>query len=232
MPVIGEKVAYRRMHMGSAILFALALSFDGFGVGLSYGIRKIRIPLLSMLVITLCTVIAMGAAVFFGDVLMGVITFVQPNLLAAGILLTLGGYQLVKAIKHLLKGDTLEAVPASTIAAPEPVLKFEFRILGVVVQVLKTPEQADLDGSGVISAKESVLLGTALSLDAFAAGLVIGLAVGILNSLTIIGWVALMQIIMIKLGQALAGRLPEEHLGKLGLLPGTMLILLALRKLI
>ncbi|HHY26555.1 MAG TPA: sporulation membrane protein YtaF, partial [Desulfitobacterium dehalogenans] len=45
-------------------------------------------------------------------------------------------------------------------------------------------------------------------------------------------WVALAQIFMIKLGQALAGKLPEEHLGKLGLLPGTMLILIALGKLI
>lgn len=218
--------------MGAAILFALALSFDGFGVGLSYGIRRIRIPLLSMLVMTLCTVVAMGSAVFFGDVLMGVITFIPPNLLAAGILLTLGGFQLTKAILQLIKGDTPKAVPVNATALQEPVIKFEFKILGIVVQVLKTPEQADLDGSGVISAKESVLLGTALSLDAFASGLVLGLAVGILNSLSIIGWVALMQIVMIKFGQALAGKLPEEHLGKLGLLPGTMLILIALRKLI
>ncbi|ACL20499.1 putative sporulation protein YtaF [Desulfitobacterium sp. LBE] len=218
--------------MGAAILFAIALSFDGFGVGVSYGIRRIRIPLLSMLIITLCTVVAMGTALFFGDVLIGVITVVSPNLIAAGILLTLGGYQLIKAIPHLFKKETPKAEPASTIAVREPVLKLEFKILGVVVQVLKTPEQADLDGSGVISAKESVLLGTALSLDAFASGLVLGLAVGIFNSLSVIAWVALMQIFMIKCGQALAGRLPEEYLGKLGLLPGTMLILIALGKLI
>ncbi|AFM00342.1 MULTISPECIES: sporulation membrane protein YtaF [Desulfitobacterium] len=218
--------------MGATILFALALSFDGFGVGLSYGIRRIRIPLLSMLVITLCTVVAMGTAVFFGDILMGVVTIIPPNLLGAGILLTLGGYQLIKAIQHLIRGDAPKAVPASTLAVREPILKLEFKILGIVVQVLKTPEQADLDGSGVISVKESLLLGTALSLDAFASGLVLGLAVGILNSLSIIAWVALAQIFMIKLGQALAGKLPEEHLGKLGLLPGTMLILIALGKLI
>ncbi|MGE4273308.1 MAG: sporulation membrane protein YtaF [Desulfitobacterium sp.] len=218
--------------MGAALLFALALSFDGFGVGLSYGIRKIRIPLLSMLVMTLCTVVAMGAAVFLGDVFMDIITFIPPNLLAAAILLSLGGYQLTKAVLSLIKGDTPKAVPTQTVALREPVLKLEFKILGVVVQVLRMPEQADLDGSGVISAKESVLLGTALSLDAFASGLVLGLAMGVLNSLSMIGWVAFMQIVMIKFGQALAGKLPEEHLAKLGLLPGTMLILIALRKMI
>lgn len=218
--------------MGTAILFALALSFDGFGVGLSYGIRRIRIPFLSMLVITLCTVVAMGTAVFFGDILMGVITVIPTNLLAAGILFALGGYQLIKAIPHLLKNETPKAEPVSTIIVREPILKLEFKMLGIVVQVLKTPEQADLDGSGVISVKESLLLGTALSLDAFASGLVLGLAVGILDSLSIIVWVALVQIFMIKFGQALAGKLPEEYLGKLGLLPGTMLILIALGKLI
>jgi len=218
--------------MGSAILFALALSFDGFGVGLSYGIRRIRLPILALLIITLCTVIAMGTAVFFGEVLMGFITFVSPQLLGGAILLALGGYQLAKAIQRLLKGDSPQAVPAGAITIREPILKFEFRVLGIVVQVLKTPEQADLDGSGVISAKESVLLGAALSLDAFSAGLIIGLAMGIWESLTIIGWVALTQIIMIKLGQALAGKIPEEFLSKLGLLPGAMLILIALRKLI
>lgn len=218
--------------MGAAILFALALSFDGFGAGLSYGIRRIRIPLLSMLVMTLCTVVAMGTAVFFGDVLMGVITFLPPNLIAAAILLTLGGYQLIKAIIQLIKRDTLKSVPVNAVTFREPILKLEFKILGIVVQVLKTPEHADLDGSGVISGKESVLLGTALSMDAFASGLVIGLAVGILNSLSVIAWVAIMQFVMIKLGQALAGKIREEYLGKLGLLPGTMLILIALRKLI
>ncbi|AGA69097.1 putative membrane protein [Desulfitobacterium dichloroeliminans LMG P-21439] len=218
--------------MGVALLFALALSFDGFGVGLSYGIRKIRIPLLSMLVMTLCTVVAMGAAVFLGDVFMDIITFIPPNLLAAAILLTLGGFQLTKAVLSLIKGDLPKAVPVQTAALREPVLKLEFEILGIVVQVLRTPEQADLDGSGVISAKESVLLGTALSLDAFASGLVLGLAMGVLESLSMIGWVAFMQIVMIKFGQALAGKLPEEHLAKLGLLPGTMLILIALRKMI
>lgn len=219
--------------MGTAILLGIALSFDGFGVGLSYGTRRIRIPLPSMLVMTLCTVIAMGAALFFGEALMGFLTFFPPHFLAAGILLTLGGIQLVKAIIHLVKGEQPEeAVPVSTLAVREPVLKWEFKFLGIVIQVLRTPEQADLDGSGVISIKESLLLGTALSLDALASGLALGMVGGIFNFLYIIGWVAFMQFFMIKLGQGLAGKLPNEHLGKLGLLPGMMLILIALTKLI
>jgi len=218
--------------MGAAILFALALSFDGFGVGLSYGIRRIRIPFLSMLIIALCTVISMGSAVVFGDTLMNVLSFIPPNWFAASILLGLGGFQLVRAVIRMIKGEAKQkAVPVCSFASSEPIIKLEFKILGIIVQVLRTPEHADLDGSGVISAKESILLGIALSLDAFASGLALGLAVGVVNSLSAIGLVALMQFLLIRLGQALTGRIPEEYLDKLEFLPGTMLILIALGKL-
>lgn len=219
--------------MGVAILFALALSFDGFGVGLSYGIRRIRIPFFSMLVIALCTVFSMGIAVVFGDTLMNVLSFIPANWLAASILIGIGGFQVVRALTNAIKGEANQkAVPVCTLASREPIVKLEFKILGIIVQVLRTPEQADLDGSGVISPKESILLGIALSLDAFASGLALGLAVGVLNSLSAIGWVALMQFMMIRLGQALTGKIPEEYLEKLEFLPGTMLILIALGKLI
>lgn len=218
--------------MGAAILFALALSFDGFGVGLSYGIRRIRIPFLSMLIIALCTVISMGSAVIFGDTLMNVLSFIPPNWFAASILLGLGGFQLVRAVIHMIKGEAKPtAVHVCTFASSEPIIRLEFKILGIIIQVLRRPEHADLDGSGVISAKESILLGIALSLDAFASGLALGLAVGVVNSLSAIGLVALMQFLLIRLGQALTGRIPEEYLDKLEFLPGTMLILIALGKL-
>lgn len=218
--------------MGAAILFALALSFDGFGVGLSYGLRRIRIPFPSMLVILLCTVFSMGISVVFGDSLMRWLTFLPPKVLAAGILLGLGVFQIIRALMHAIRGgEGHKAIPASTLCSDEPIVKIEFRVLGVIIQVLKAPEQADLDGSGTISLKESLLLGTALSLDAFASGLALGLAVGIFNSLSAIGLVAITQFVMIRLGQNLTNRIPEEYMEKLEFLPGTMLVLLALGKL-
>jgi putative sporulation protein YtaF len=221
------------MIMGAAILFAFALSFDGFGVGLSYGMRRIRIPLLSMFIITLCTIFSMGSAIVFGNSLMNVLTFLPTKILGACILLSLGGFQIVKTLFHGIKGEACrEAISSCSSAMHEPVIKLEFKFLGVIIQVLKAPEQADMDGSGIISPKESVLLGCALSLDALASGLGLGLSVGLLNSLPAIGLVAGMQFLMIRLGQALTGRIPEDYVEKLGFLPGTVLILIALGKLI
>lgn len=39
----------------SLLLLAFALSLDGFGVGITYGLRKMKIPLLSVLIISLCS---------------------------------------------------------------------------------------------------------------------------------------------------------------------------------
>lgn len=219
--------------MGTAILLAVALSLDGFGVGMSYGLRRIRIPWTSMLMIAFCTVVAMCSAVFFGGWFVQWVKFLPPNVLGAMILLSIGIYQVIRAFGQRNVG-IVEALEVSSIgvAAREPVVKFQFEFLGIVIQVLRYPEQADLDGSGVITIKESALLGTALSLDAFASGLAIGLSAGIVHSLPVILLVALTQVLMLRLGQIVTGIVPEEVLNRIGFLPGTLLILIGLGKLI
>mgnify|MGYP001362300128 CR=1 FL=1 len=51
-----------------------------------------------------------------------------------------------------------------------PVARIELRRFGLVIDVLRAPQAADMDRSGTISAPEAVLLGFALSLDALGAG--------------------------------------------------------------
>lgn len=219
--------------MGTAILLALALSLDGFGVGMSYGLRRIRIPWASMLMIAFCTIVAMGSAVLFGGWFILWVKFLPPNVLGAVILLSLGSFQVIRAFRQRNNGE-VEAIPVSTYCAAteEPIIKFQVEFLGIVIQVLRYPEQADLDGSGIISIKESALLGTALSLDAFASGLAIGVSAGIVHSLPMILLVGLTQILMLLLGQLVTGIVPEQVLKRIGFLPGTMLIIIGLGKLI
>ncbi|AHF06567.1 sporulation membrane protein YtaF [Desulfitobacterium metallireducens] len=219
--------------MGIAIMFAIALSLDGFGVGMSYGLRRIRIPWASMLMIAFCTVVAMSLAVLFGGWFVQWVQFLPPNMLGAIILLSLGIYQVVRALSQKYDPEE-EAIEVSTFGAVArvPVIKFQFEILGIVIQVLRYPEQADLDGSGIITIKESALLGTALSLDAFASGLAIGFSSGIIHSFPVILLVALTQVLMLRIGQVVTGLVPRAILTRIGFLPGTLLILIGLGKLI
>lgn len=219
--------------MGVALLMAVALSLDGFGVGLAYGLRRIRIPFSSLMVIALCTVVAMGISMLFGSWVTLWLRFIPARLLGALILFALGVFQLSRAIWNRNREILPQAVPAMAVALQKPVLepvfRFQFRFLGLVIQVLKTPAIADVDGSGGISLRESILLGSALAMDAFASG--IGAAMAGMT-LSVIAIVAFTQIIMLRLGQQMAGKIPEDWTTKAEYLPGTVLIIVGLGKLI
>ena len=219
--------------MGVALLMAVALSLDGFGVGLAYGLRRIRIPMGSLIVIALCTVFAMGISMLFGSWVTLWLRFIPARLLGATILLTLGVCQLARAIWNHRRESLPLAVPAMAVAIQKPVLepifRFQLSFFGLVIQVLKTPDIADVDGSGGISLRESLLLGSALAMDAFASGIGAAMA-GV--TLSVIGIVALTQIIMLRLGQQMAGKIPENWTSKAEYLPGAVLILVGLGKLI
>ena len=219
--------------MGVALLMAVALSLDGFGVGLAYGLRRIRIPMSSLMVIALCTVVAMGISMLFGSWVTLWLKFIPARILGASILLALGIFQLSRAIWNRKRETLPQAVPAMAVALQKPVLepvfRFQFRFLGLVIQVLKTPDIADVDGSGGISLRESLLLGSALAMDAFAGG--IGAAMAGMT-LSVIAVVAFTQIIMLRLGQQMAGKIPENWTTKAEYLPGTVLIIVGLGKLI
>lgn len=221
--------------MWAALLMAVALSLDGFGVGLAYGLRRIRIPTGSLLVIALCTVFAMGISMLFGSWVTLWLKFIPARLLGACILLALGIFQLARALWKRKQETFPQVVPAMAMAVPvpkpvlEPVFRIQLRFLGLVIQILRTPHIADVDGSGGISLRESLLLGSALAMDAFASG--IGAAMAGMT-LSVIGIVALTQIVMLRLGQQMAGKIPEDWTAKAEYLPGTVLIIVGLGKLI
>ena len=56
-------------HAASLILLAFAVSLDGFGVGVTYGLRRIRIPVLSVVIIALCSGIVVWVSMQIGTLL-------------------------------------------------------------------------------------------------------------------------------------------------------------------
>lgn len=218
--------------MGMALVIALALSLDGFGVGLAYGLKRIKIPLGSLCVIGFCTALAMGLSMYFGHLLAPRLSIISPRILGAAILVMIGGYQFVQAIKS--ESASQEAIPVMTTVAQElnsyrPLFSIKLSIFGLVIQVLHTPDVADMDGSGIISPNESLLLGMALSMDAFAAGMSATMT-GI--SSYVVAFVAIMQVNMIWAGQVLTGKLPMKLLAKVKYLPGIVLVIIGLLKMI
>jgi putative sporulation protein YtaF len=157
----------------SLALLALAVSLDGFGVGASYGMRGIRIPMPSILIIAVCS----GAVVWLAMTAGGWLTDLLPPAVArsagAVLLIAVGLWALIQLRRGTDGGRACEAEaeePARRDAGTATVARIELRRLGLVICILRAPQAADTDRSGTISASEAVPLGVALSLDALGAG--------------------------------------------------------------
>ena len=73
------------------VMFAVAISADGFMVGLSYGLNKIRIPLTSLLVIALASCIAVTTSMLVGQ---GLLIYLQPRGAANQVMTLIDGYKI------------------------------------------------------------------------------------------------------------------------------------------
>lgn len=244
----------------SLLLLAFALSLDGFGVGITYGLRSMKIPLLSILIISLCSGVVIGVSMQVGVLLAKVVSPHAASAVGAVILVLMGCWSLVQMLmqrerehnnERKLLGNVTESSTATTwlqasadqgnsaqfigAAAEEPlksaVFSLELRHLGIVVQILRTPSSADMDASGSISSMEAMVLGIALSLDAFGAGL--GAALLGFNPI----WTALMIALFsgsflmlgMKTGLRFAGSYWMKHAAAL---PALLLITMGIMKLL
>jgi putative sporulation protein YtaF len=215
-------------------MLALAVSLDGFGVGIMYGLRKIRIPLVSVAIISGCSGLIIYASMQAGTYMSNYVSPETARFVGAAILIGIGIWAVVQMLRQ--REDDGAAGPVDIRAnTGEPgtirtVLRIELKRLGLVIQILRTPALADMDRSGNISSSEAVLLGIALSLDAFGAG--IGAA--------LVGFKALPTAIVIALSSgtfiALGLRIGIRYAGmrllrKLSFVPGCLLIVMGILKL-
>lgn len=146
------------------ISIVIAVSLDGFGVGITYGMRKIKISLLGLLVIMLCSGIIVITSMLVGHILR---MFISPNItsvLGSVILIVLGVFVLCS----IIRSHKREKMRVETGKKEAEVTTTR---MGHFKSVISDPHQADKDRSGTISVGEALVLGTALAMDAFGAGL-------------------------------------------------------------
>jgi putative sporulation protein YtaF len=153
------------MHIISALLLGLAANLDNFGVGVSYGVQKIRIPFLSNFLIALLSGIVTFISVLAGHLLSQYI--MVANMLGALMIVAIGFWV---AVHKSTSGNNLPAaVPAMK------TYSVAVKPLSCIIQITKNPSFADLDANGFISSKEAMALGLTLSFNCIATGVGAGL---------------------------------------------------------
>nr|WP_279233471.1 sporulation membrane protein YtaF [Desulfofundulus thermobenzoicus] len=218
--------------MLSIIVFALALNMDALGTGVVYGVRGIRLPFTSVLIISLMSVAAIGLSMTAGQLVARVISETFARHLGGVIIILMGLRILIQSVRERKRnrGSWRSSDGIEDEEEPQPVVQLRIRPLGVMVQVLREPHRADLDRSGVISAREAVLLGLALALDAFSAGF----------AFSMLGFNLLLTTLLVGIGDMAmiyAGLLAGRGFGTTALgrqfsaLPGCILIMLGILKL-
>jgi putative sporulation protein YtaF len=212
------------LELLSYFLFALALNIDSFVAGMAYGARQIKVPPLSLLIISLISVAAISISMAGGKMLLPYIPETAAHRLG-GILLLLIGIWVLFQTRRTEQAEKEKNGEGGVTR----LIRIHIRPLGLVIQILKEPVRADQDSSGAISPREAILLGTALAMDAFAAGF----AVSMLNSSIIFTAlvVGLGHFLLAYAGIVLGSSVTARGLGRhVGALPGCILILLGLYK--
>lgn len=208
-------------HLFSLLLLALAVSLDSFSVGFTYGLRKMRIPIKSIVIIACCTAVTLITAMLLGHLLQQLISPEFAEKVGGIILIGLGGwviYQFFRSEKEQ------EVMPHEKV-----ILNFEIKSLGIVINILKKPMVADFDKSGTITGVEAFMLGLALSLDSFGAG--IGAAMLGFSPLYLSLAVSLLSTGLVFAGMKLGAVLSAKSwLQKLSFLPGIVLIIIGVWK--
>ncbi|MFC4321047.1 sporulation membrane protein YtaF [Litchfieldia salsa] len=206
----------------SLLVLAFAVSIDSFSVGFTYGLRKMKLPFKSIVMIACCSGFTLLLAMGFGNV---VSTFLSPEfaeMIGGFVLVVIGGWILYQFFRP--QTDSNEKVQQKS-----TLVKVEIKSLGLVIQILRRPMKADFDNSGTITGLEALLLGLALSLDAFGAG--VGAALLGYSPWLMALFVAVMSSLFVTSGIK-CGRFFSEMkwVEKFTFLPGVLLIVLGIWK--
>ena len=123
------------------------------------------LPLKSVLIIATCSAISLMIAMSIGHGLEKVLSPGITASLGGFILIALGAWVLYQFFRPEKEKDS------DLLEHEKIIVNFEIRSLGIAINILKKPMSADFDRSGTITGIEALMLGFALSIDAFAAGI-------------------------------------------------------------
>ena len=212
--------------VASIFILAFSLSFDALGVGTVYGLRQIEIPFSGKIIICFFSIFYSAIALLIGKSLAQILSPNFAEIFGVLILLVMGIWLIIQALQEK---KTVETEKNCQPITETTLCRIAIKSLGISIQVIRDPISFDLDCSGIIDLRESILLGLALSFD----------AIGVIIGSTLIGFyhilmplvIGIFQFIFLYVGTLIGRKFANtwkinEKL--LSLLPGIFLIALAL----
>lgn len=196
------------------LFLTLALSIDSLGIGISYGVRKIKFNPTSFLIISLISLAFSSLSLSIGSAISIIFSEKVTSFISILILIILGLFIIKKGLE---KNDTIE----------KDVKNYSvfIKCLGITINVIKTPSSCDLDNSMKIDPKEAFYLGIALSVDCIGVGIAASSLLKIYANL-FPAFIMLFQLAFLYFGMIIGKKLKFKNLdeSKLSILSGLILI--------
>jgi putative sporulation protein YtaF len=159
----------KELHLLSILLLTVSSSLDNFGVGVSYGLRNICIPLALNLFIAFVNSGGTFFSMLFGKELSG---FLQPRTagsIGAFILLCIGSW--IVAMEFRSRRTERSVFQSSS----EKTAARKKTVLSNIYSYINDPFAAGILCSGLVTMKEGVILASALTLSNISTGLAAGM---------------------------------------------------------
>lgn len=207
--------------MVQSLILVLSLCIDTFVTSIVYSSNKIKIPVVSGLIIdTICSLF-LAISLFFGYLIKDFIPINIASTISFLLLLILGVYRLFEAFfKNLIKKYYDKGSPLTF-----KIFEFKF-----ILQIYADEVKADLDESKILSPKEAFFLAVALSLDSLTVGF--GCSLGSVNYLATVLLSFLVGALLLVLGGCVGRKISKNYNLNLSWLSGVLLIILAFIRII
>ncbi|PWW05104.1 putative sporulation protein YtaF [Paenibacillus cellulosilyticus] len=183
------------MHWLTIAMIGIAANLDNLGIGMTFGARKVHIPLISSLVIAILSMIATCLSMLLGHYLSSLLPAYWGNLIGGLMIITLGVWGLISSLRKRSDSD-------------------------IIAQIA---DDKDKNKDQVISWVESFSLGFALSLNCIASSLGAG-ASGVSPWFTALS-VGFFSLVSIDIGGRMGKRIAHSWLGKYSELLGCLLLI-------
>ncbi|MBS5981761.1 MAG: sporulation membrane protein YtaF [Clostridium butyricum] len=198
----------------SALLYSLSSNLDNLVIGIAYGVKKIKIGLISNLIIATVTSIGTLISMSVGKFISGFLPTSLTNMLGAVIIMLLGLYFLIQSILKLIPKSYSNSLALKN-----------------VDEIMDYAEKSDSDNSGTLNIKEAFVVSIGLMLNNLGTGLAASIT-GVNVSITVI-CTFILSISLLMLGKSIGHNVLGSICGKYApLISGVLLIILGIFELI
>ncbi len=215
------------MWIWSGILLAISLSMDALGIGVSYGLRGKKVPILPKVIISLISLAFTAAAIGIGNVIVLFLPDQLAKLIGSGMLGILGVGIIIQALSKKEREEEQEAQRPQ-----KKTWAIALKPLGLTIKIIRNEiykNGNNGDPTATMGIRESLYMGVALSIDSFGAG--ISSAVSGINNFFVPVMGGLCQFIFLYLGIFCGQKLTSIKKADpkiFMLLSGTILVVLAI----